>query len=69
MSAANTLNVIGLLPGTHLQTTDGCIVEVLENPEDGVWLICRTLSDPARPNGGFDDKEPVFAQDIAGLAD
>jgi hypothetical protein len=31
-------------PGTRLKLKDGKIVEVVDNPQDGTWLIVRDLS-------------------------
>jgi hypothetical protein len=36
-------------PGTRLKLKDGKIVEVVDNPQDGTWLIVRDLS-PGAPD-------------------
>lgn len=35
------LSIQHLEPGTRLKLKDGKIVEVVENPQDGTWLIVR----------------------------
>jgi hypothetical protein len=69
MSGHNALNVVDLLPGTCLRTNEGAIVELIENPRDGVWLICKFLQHDAEPDMVSDVEQPVFAQDIVGFAD
>ncbi len=59
--SAPTLNLADLLSGTRLALTDGRIVQVVDNPRDGTWLVCRTLDDTA-------EDELVSAGDISGLA-
>jgi hypothetical protein len=57
------LNLLHVSPGDRLELADGSIVEVVENPRDGAWVVCK-------PVGGSDaDKEAVFIGDIAGVGD
>lgn len=68
MSSA-TLNLVEVEPGTRLRMRSGELVVVVENPQDGVWLLCRAAGaadDAATPDAA--PVEPVFAQDIEGLA-
>lgn len=71
MSSA-TLNLVEVEPGTRLRMRSGELVVVVENPQDGVWLLCRAAGaagaadDAAAPDAA--PVEPVFAQDIEGLA-
>ena len=58
---SGTLNLVEVAPGTALALRDGRTVIVTENPGDGMWVFCR---DP----GGTDDA-PVYAGEIAGLAE
>ena len=69
MSGHNALNVVDLTPGTRLKTHEGAVVELVENPRDGVWLICKTLENAADPDSVSEVEQPVFAQDIVGLAE
>jgi hypothetical protein len=59
MSAS--INLATLEPGTKLTLTDGRVVEIVDNPKDGSWLVCCTAADR-------DDEVLIGAQDIAGLA-
>lgn len=57
-----TLNLASLEPGTAILLRDGSVKVIVENPGDGTWLFCR-------PKGNDDaPEEPIFAQDVAGLA-
>jgi hypothetical protein len=38
------LSIQHLEPGTRLKLKDGKIVEVVDNPQDGTWLIVRDLN-------------------------
>ncbi|MPS26449.1 hypothetical protein [Pigmentiphaga sp.] len=69
MSGHNALNLIDIEPGTRLRTNEGAIVELIENPRDGVWLICRYVEHPSEPGLVGDAEQTVFAQDIVGLAE
>jgi hypothetical protein len=69
MSGHSALNLVHLPAGTRLRTNEGAIVELVENPQDGVWLICRYVEHPDQPELVCDAEQQVFAQDIVGLAD
>ncbi|MEX0758808.1 MAG: hypothetical protein WD100_04450 [Tistlia sp.] len=61
---AETFNLIEIEPGARLRMANGAVVEVVENPGDGMWLFCRYLAHPANPaliDGG---EHAVFAQDL-----
>lgn len=62
-----TLDARKLVVGTKLILKDGSIVEVAENPKDGIWLFCNYLSSPSGENVGAKD-QPVFSDDVQGLA-
>lgn len=67
--SSKILNLVDIQPGMRLTTLSGDCVEVVENPQDGIWLLCRTVPPEASadtPSTG--PVEPVFAQDIEGLA-
>ena len=68
MSAGPTLNVVTLPPGARVQTRDGATAEIVENPQDGFWLICRYVAHPTQPQLVGPDEHHVFAQDIVALA-
>lgn len=69
MTDKPALNLVLVTAGTRLLTKAGQQVEVLENPQDGMWLICRHVRADAPAGAPADgDIEPIFAQDISGLA-
>jgi hypothetical protein len=63
--SSKTLNLVDVQPGMRLTTRSGQCVEVVENPQDGSWLLCRTV--PAGADEATGPIEPVFAQDIEDL--
>jgi hypothetical protein len=56
------INLRTYAPGDRLELVDGRTVEVVENPRDGAWLLCREA-------GSQDDAELVFLADVAGESD
>ncbi len=59
------LNVLHIEPGTRLRLVGDVIVEVMTNPQDGIWLLVRYLEvpdDPAR----IGSEDMVFAEDVLG---
>ncbi len=69
MTTPKTLNLVDLQPGVRLHTKAGQLVEVFENPKDGIWLLCRTIdAGDATEAPATGPIEPVFAQDIEGIA-
>lgn len=64
MSNNKTLNLMELAPGDHVTLADGATAEVVENPQDGSWLICRYLSHPTAPQLLEAGEQPIFATDI-----
>ena len=61
------VNLLRLEPGVRLRLADGAVVELVENPRDGSWLLCRYLSHPTDPSLLGDDEHMIFARDIAAL--
>ncbi|WP_158929592.1 hypothetical protein [Acidisphaera sp. S103] len=60
---SDPINVRALAVGTRVMLGSGAEVEIIVNPEDGVWLFARYLSsadDPAMV--GTEDM--IFAQDV-----
>lgn len=55
------LSIQHLAPGTRLKLKDGKIVAIVENPQDGTWLIVRGLNPEAQD-------ELCHADDIVELA-
>jgi hypothetical protein len=54
-----SVNLMELDPGDRIALVDGTVMQVVENPRDGAWLICT----PADGSGG---KEVVFLADVIG---
>ncbi len=57
-----------LVAGDRLTLADGSVVEITENPRDGVWLFCTYLSSPDADLQGRRD-EAVYTTDVTGFAD
>lgn len=64
--SSKTLNLVDVQPGMRLITKAGDCVEVVENPQDGSWLMCRAV--PLGSDAATGAIEPIFAQDIEGLS-
>ena len=60
--ASYQVNLRDYGPGDRLQLVDGRGVEVVENPGDGAWLLCR---EAGTQNGA----ELVYIADVAGESD
>jgi hypothetical protein len=57
------INVRDLAVGTRVMLGSGAEVEIVSNPNDGVWLFARYLSsadDPAMVG----QEDMIFAQDV-----
>jgi hypothetical protein len=57
------INVRDLAVGTRVKLGSGAEVEIVSNPNDGVWLFARYLSfadDPALVG----QEDMIFAQDV-----
>jgi hypothetical protein len=60
---SDPINVRELAVGTRVILGTGAEVEIVSNPEDGVWLFARYLSsvnDPAMVG----QEDMIFAQDV-----
>ena len=60
------INVRDLVPGTSVLLTSGAEAEIVDNPQDGVWLFARYLSSPRDPTL-VGQEEMVFAQDVVAV--
>ncbi|MBP0494548.1 hypothetical protein [Roseomonas indoligenes] len=54
-----SINLLDVAVGSRLSLADGSVVEVVDNPGDGTWIMCR---DPGAPADAKDI--PVFANDV-----
>jgi hypothetical protein len=60
---SDPINIRGLAAGTRVMLVSGAEVEIVSNPNDGVWLFARYLSsvdDPAIVG----EEDMIFAQDV-----
>lgn len=57
------INIRDLAPGTSVVLGDGAVVEIVDNPRDGIWLLARYLSSP-RDSTLVGREEMIFAQDV-----
>ena len=60
---SDPINIRSLAVGTRVMLGTGAEVEIVSNPEDGVWLFARYLSshdDPALVG----QEDMIFAQDV-----
>ena len=60
---SDLINVRDLAVGRRLLLANGAEVEIVSNPQDGVWLFVRYCSSPGDPATVGED-EMIFAQDI-----
>ncbi|MFC0386072.1 hypothetical protein [Muricoccus vinaceus] len=44
------INLVALKPGDTVQLKDGSTGEVVENPQDGMWIMIRYIVSPADPD-------------------
>ena len=44
------MDIYALKPGDKVRTTDGALVEILKDTEDGRWILIRYLEDPENPS-------------------
>jgi hypothetical protein len=58
-----SINVRALAVGTRVVLGSGAEAEIIDNPNDGVWLFVRYLVSPEAALVG--QEEMVFAQDVA----
>jgi hypothetical protein len=62
------INLLHLEPGARLRLADGAVVELIENPRDGSWLLCRYVSHPTGASMPGDEEHMIFVRDIAARA-
>jgi hypothetical protein len=57
------INIRDLTVGTRVVLGSGAEAEIVDNPNDGVWLFARYLSSPNDP-AMVGQEEMIFAQDV-----
>ncbi|MFO1026848.1 MAG: hypothetical protein U1E70_16880 [Acetobacteraceae bacterium] len=64
---SGAINVRTIPAGTRVTLADGAEVEIVSNPQDGVWLFGRYLTsdDPTLVGA----EEMIFAQDVVAVRD
>lgn len=67
MSGLKTINLLDLQPGTRIALANGATAEVVDNPQDGMWVICNFLTSPGNPQLVWAGEQPVFAPDIVSV--
>lgn len=60
---ADPINIRTLGPGTRITLVDGAEAEIVDNPNDGVWVFARYLSSPRDP-ALVGQEDMIFAQDV-----
>ena len=60
---AEVVNLITLEVGVRVSTTAGAIIEIIQNPKDGVWVFGKYMTNPDDPSL-VGTEEMFFAQDI-----
>ena len=63
---SDPINVRDLAVGTRVQLVDGTELEIVGNPQDGVWLFARRLSS-ADDATAVAEEEMIFAQDVVAI--
>ncbi|TMS58597.1 hypothetical protein MW7_007705 [Imbroritus primus] len=64
MADSKSINLVELLPGTHVGLDSGERLEIVENPGDGMWIICRPVAAAGDASAGAEKERPVFAGDV-----
>ncbi len=60
---SDAINIRTLAAGTTVMLASGAEVEIVSNPNDGVWLFARYLSSPDDP-ALVGQEDMIFAQDV-----
>jgi hypothetical protein len=60
---SDPINIRDLAVGTRVMLGTGAEVEIVSNPEDGVWLFARYLSSADDPKL-VRQEDMIFAQDV-----
>ena len=62
------INVRDLAPGTSVVLASGAEAEIVDNPQDGVWLFARYLTSTRDP-ALIGQEEMIFAADVVAIMD
>jgi len=64
MADSKSINLLELSPGTHVGLDSGERLEIVENPGDGMWIICRPVAATGGASADAEEERPVFAGDV-----
>lgn len=67
MADNKSINLVDLHPGVRVRMAGGALAEIVENPQDGFWLIVRYLDHPAEPALVDAGEQQVFATDVEAI--
>ncbi|CAO3983835.1 hypothetical protein H4P35_24240 [Achromobacter sp. 77] len=67
MADNKSINLVDLQPGVRVRMAGGALAEIVENPQDGFWLIVRYLDNPAEPALVDAGEQQVFATDVEAI--
>jgi hypothetical protein len=62
------INILTLRPGTRIKLVGNRIAEIVENMEDGQWVMARTVEAPDDPSQ-VGEEELCHSQDILSLVE
>ena len=65
---SRVINVRLLEAGMRIALADGATAEVVSNPRDGVWVVCRYVASPTDASR-VGTEAMIFAQEVVGLLD
>lgn len=60
------INIRDLAVGTRVVLGGGAEAEIVDNPQDGVWLFARYIAAPGDP-ALVGQEEMIFAQDVVAV--
>jgi hypothetical protein len=63
---SDPINIRALAVGTRVILGSGAEVEIVSNPQDGVWLFARYLSSADDP-AAVGQEDMIFAQDVVAV--
>ena len=62
------VNLMEIVVGDRIVIAEDALGEVVDNPRDGSWVIVRYLTCP-EDESKVGQEEPVFAEDVVGMAE
>ncbi len=64
--ADEPINIAVLEVGTKVVLADGDILQIVDNPQDGMWIVCRRLTRSGEIVQD-DAEETVFVHDVVDI--